>query len=56
MNILVLSCGTGGGHNTAGLAVADEIIKKHSGEINISSVPSQGTEVEIVLPVDIKEE
>lgn len=39
-----------------GLAVADEIIMKHSGEINIKSVPSQGTEVEIVLPVDIKEE
>ncbi len=39
-----------------GLAVADEIIKKHSGEINISSIPSQGTEVEIVLPVYIKEE
>lgn len=39
-----------------GLAVADEIIKKHSGEINITSVPSEGTEVEIVLPVDIKEE
>ncbi len=25
MNILILSCGTGGGHNTAGLAVADEL-------------------------------
>ncbi len=39
-----------------GLAVADEIIKKHSGEINISSVPGQGTDVEIVLPLDIKED
>lgn len=35
-----------------GLAVADEIIKKHLGEINISSVLSQGTTVEIILPVD----
>lgn len=39
-----------------GLAVADEIIKKHSGEINISSEPEKGTKVEIVLPLDIKEE
>lgn len=39
-----------------GLAVADEIIKKHSGEININSVPGSGTDVEIVLPLDIKEE
>ncbi len=28
MNILVLSCGTGGGHNTAGLAVADELKRR----------------------------
>lgn len=34
-----------------GLAVADEIIKMHSGEINISSEVSEGTTVEIVLPV-----
>ena len=39
-----------------GLAVADEIIKKHSGEININSAPGIGTDVEIVLPLDIKEE
>lgn len=34
-----------------GLAVADEIIKMHSGEINISSEVSKGTTVEIILPV-----
>ncbi len=28
MNILVLSCGTGGGHNTAGMAVADEMERR----------------------------
>lgn len=39
-----------------GLAVADEIVKKHSGEINISSEISKGTTVEIVLPADNKEE
>lgn len=36
-----------------GLAVADEIIKKHMGEINISSVLSQGTKVEVILPLDL---
>lgn len=39
-----------------GLAVADEIIKMHSGEINISSEVSKGTTVEIILPVIIKED
>lgn len=39
-----------------GLAVADEIIKMHSGEINISSEVSKGTTVEIILPIIIKEE
>ncbi len=39
-----------------GLAVADEIIKKHLGEINISSEVAQGTTVEILLPVNIKED
>lgn len=39
-----------------GLAVADEIVKKHSGEINVSSEISKGTTVEIVLPADNKEE
>ncbi len=34
-----------------GLAVADEIIKMHSGEINILSEVSKGTTVEIILPV-----
>ena len=38
-----------------GLAVADEIIKMHSGEINISSEVSKGTTVEIILPI-IKEQ
>lgn len=36
-----------------GLAVADEIIKKHLGEINISSTLSQGTSVEVILPIDL---
>ncbi len=39
-----------------GLAVADEIVKKHSGEINITSEILKGTTVEIVLPIDNKEE
>lgn len=39
-----------------GLAVADEIIKMHSGEINISSEVSKGTTVEIILPVVHKED
>lgn len=39
-----------------GLAVADEIIKMHSGEINISSEAGIGTRVEIILPVVIKED
>ena len=39
-----------------GLAVADEIIKKHSGEINISSELNKGTTVEIFLPAESKEE
>ena len=38
-----------------GLAVADEIIKMHSGELNISSEPGNGTIVEIILPIIIKE-
>ena len=28
MNVLILSCGTGGGHNTAGMAVADELRRR----------------------------
>ena len=39
-----------------GLAVADEIIKMHSGEINIASEPGSGTSVEIILPVINKED
>ena len=38
-----------------GLAVADEIIKMHSGEINISSELGMGTTVDIILPIIIKE-
>lgn len=39
-----------------GLAVADEIIKMHSGEINIASEESEGTVVEIILPIVLKED
>ena len=39
-----------------GLAVADEIIKMHSGEMNIYSEVSKGTSVEIILPIIIKED
>ena len=39
-----------------GLAVADEIIKMHSGEMNIYSEVSKGTSVEIILPIRIKED
>jgi Signal transduction histidine kinase len=34
-----------------GLAVADEIIRKHNGEFNIDSVEGEGTNVSIILPV-----
>ena len=34
-----------------GLAVSDEIVKKHGGEINIKSEFSKGTLVEVVLPL-----
>ena len=39
-----------------GLAVADEIIKMHAGEINISSEVGKGTTVEIILPIINKED
>ena len=35
-----------------GLAVADEIIKLHDGEIKISSVLGEGTTVKIILPLE----
>lgn len=34
-----------------GLAVADEIIRKHGGEINIDSVEGDGTNVTVTLPI-----
>ena len=34
-----------------GLAVADEIIRKHNGEFVIDSVEGEGTNVSIILPV-----
>ena len=39
-----------------GLAVADEIIKMHSGEMNIFSEVAKGTTVEIILPIIVKED
>ncbi|MDD6012335.1 MAG: HAMP domain-containing sensor histidine kinase, partial [Oscillospiraceae bacterium] len=38
-----------------GLAVADEIVRMHRGELNLSSEVGQGTTVEIILPVNFKE-
>ncbi len=35
-----------------GLAVADEIVKLHNGELKISSVLNQGTTVKILLPLE----
>lgn len=35
-----------------GLAVADEIVKLHNGEIKISSVLGEGTNVRIILPLE----
>ena len=34
-----------------GLAVADEIIRKHGGEINIDSIEGDGTNVTVTLPI-----
>lgn len=34
-----------------GLAISDEIVKKHGGEININSEFSKGTLVEVLLPI-----
>ena len=34
-----------------GLAVADEIVRFHSGKLNIESVENKGTSVEIMLPI-----
>ncbi len=38
-----------------GLALADEIVKLHNGQINIESVEDKGTTVKIVLPIIEKE-
>ena len=35
-----------------GLAVADEVIKLHDGEIKISSVLGEGTTVKLILPLE----
>lgn len=34
-----------------GLAVADEIVRFHGGQLNVESVENQGTSVEIMLPI-----
>ncbi len=34
-----------------GLAVADEIVRFHGGQLNVGSVENQGTSVEIMLPI-----
>lgn len=39
-----------------GLAVADEIVSCHNGEVNIYSEVSVGTRVEIILPTEFKED
>ena len=38
-----------------GLAVADEIIKMHDGEMTINSVVGEGTTVTVTLPVELSE-
>ena len=44
-------------HGTGiGLAVADEIIKMHSGEMEINSVVGEGTTVTVTLPVEVSED
>lgn len=43
-------------HGTGiGLAVADEIIKMHDGEMEINSVVGEGTTVTVTLPVEVSE-
>lgn len=43
-------------HGTGiGLAVADEIIKMHDGEMTINSVVGEGTTVTVTLPVELSE-
>ena len=37
-----------------GLAVADEIVKMHGGEILLDSVEGEGTTVTIRLPIDMQ--
>ena len=38
-----------------GLAVVDEIIKLHNGELDIDSVQGEGTTVKITIPIEPKE-
>ena len=38
-----------------GLAVADEIIRLHNGELDIDSVLGEGTTVRITIPIEPKE-
>ena len=35
-----------------GLAVADEIVKLHNGEIDVDSVLGEGTTVRITIPIE----
>ena len=43
-------------HGTGiGLAVADEIIRMHNGEMEINSVVGEGTTVTVTLPVEVSE-
>lgn len=44
------------GGSGLGLAIAKEMVEAHRGTIRLSSVVEQGTEVTIVLPIDLKAE
>jgi two-component system NtrC family sensor kinase len=39
-----------------GMSIAYNIIKKHSGTINVSSLPGEGTEFTLQIPINFKEE
>ena len=38
MEALILSCGTGGGHNAAGAAIAEELKKQHQVEVQKNKI------------------